>query len=411
MSRVLLVVKSKTIETLGTMYISAVVKQTGNDCKIVTIDEAPVMTKIWKPEIIGYSIMTGDQEKFRILNWALKGIGIMGSFSFYSIAGNCHPTFFPEDCDWTDVIIKGEAEQQFADLLQSGLKYPDLDSIPYPDRTDFPDMKIRDFITSRGCPNNCTYCFNELWAEACGQKTVRVRSVRNVIKEVEQVNPKFAYFQDSCFGVSTKWLKEFSEKYPKIPFHCHLRPVQVTNERAAYLHDSGCVSVRIALETASDRLRILIGRPKTSNEEAYNASKILRKWGIKLMIQNMLGLMTSTIEDDLNTLEANIRCRPDYGWCSIFSPYPGTKLGDLCKAEGYYTGDYSEISDSFFDTSVLNFDEKHKEQLVCLQRIFALCVEARYLPKVEELTLENFPKLVHKICRKVGDDRLYGGVI
>lgn len=413
-SRILLVVKSKAIETLGTMYLSSVIKDAGHDCKIVSIGEMWNQAKKndWiPPDIIGYSIMTGDQDTFKKLNGLLS---ISSTYKFTAVAGNCHPTFFPEDCKWADMIFKGEAEQHFHNWLHPKPienKYADINDIPWPDRTDFPNMKIRDFITSRGCPNNCTYCFNELWATACGQKTVRVRSVKDVVAEVNHVNPKFAYFQDSCFGVSTQWLKEFSEQYPKIPFHCHLRPVQVTNERAAYLHDAGCVSVRIALETASDRLRVLIGRPKTSNEEAYNASKTLKKWGIKLMIQNMLGLPTSTIEEDLNTLEVNIRCQPDYGWCSIFSPYPGTKLGDLCKTEGYYTGDYSEISDSFFDTSVLNFDEKHKEQLVCLQKIFALCVEARYLPKVSELNLAEFPKLVHTIMRFVGDKRLYGGVI
>jgi radical SAM superfamily enzyme YgiQ (UPF0313 family) len=129
------------------------------------------------------------------------------------------------------------------------------------------------------------------------------------------------------------------------------------------------------------------------------------------MIQNMLGLPTSTIEEDLQTLEVNIYANPAYGWCSIFSPYPGTKLGDLCKEHGYYTGDYSEMSDSFFDGSLLNFTEEHKEQLYCLQRIFALCVEARYLPDKKELTKENFPALVHKIMRTVCDKRLYGGVI
>jgi hypothetical protein len=86
-------------------------------------------------------------------------------------------------------------------------------------------------------------------------------------------------------------------------------------------------------------------------------------------------------------------------------------LGDKCVKEGWYKGDYSEISDTFFDASVLEFSEERKEQSECLQKVFALCTEVGYLPEVKELTYENFPKLVHKVMRRQGDNRLYGGVL
>jgi radical SAM superfamily enzyme YgiQ (UPF0313 family) len=141
------------------------------------------------------------------------------------------------------------------------------------------------------------------------------------------------------------------------------------------------------------------------------ASILLKKWHINLMIQNILGLPTATIEDDLETLEANIRFQPGYAWCSIFSPYPGTKLGDWCKESGWYKGDYSDVGENFFDMSVLEFDPEYLEQVAVLQKVFALCVETRYMPKVEELTRKKMPELVHKAMRNLGDKRLYGGVI
>ena len=145
--------------------------------------------------------------------------------------------------------------------------------------------------------------------------------------------------------------------------------------------------------------------------DVVSAARLLRKWDIKLMIQNMLVLPTSTIEDDLETLECNIRCRPSYAWCSIFTPYPGTELGDYCKKNGFYKGDYSNITDCFFDRSVLEFSEEYKEQTYCLQKIFALCVEIQVMPEIKDLTLENLPHFVHKALRKLGDKRLYNGVI
>ncbi len=245
-------------------------------------------------------------------------------------------------------------------------------------------------------------------------KRVRLRSAQNVIDEIDGVNPEFVYFQDSCFGVDMKWFAQFSEKYRRkinIPFHCHLSPDLVDKERIALLSDANCMSIRMALEAASGKLRRLLGRTRIDTESVEGAARLLKMWGIEFMIQNMLGLPTSTIEDDLETLEVNIKCQPAYGWASIFQPYPGTVLGDKCKEKGWYNGDYSEITDCFFDTSVLNFAPEHVEQVECLQKCFALCVEMEYLPKIEELTRQNFSKLVHKILRRVGDKRLYGNIL
>ena len=415
--KILLVVKSKKMECLGPMYLSAVVKQIGHECSIVDIVEAETSALKLRPDIIGYSVFTGDQNRFKQLNHRLKE-----KLKFISIFGGGHSTFFPQDFNDNpdiDHVVRGEGENWMADFLASKRQkadaYPDINSIPWPAREDFRGMKIRDFISSRGCPYNCSYCFNDTWAKMFPEvKRVRIRSVENVIEEINSVDPKFVYFQDSCFGVDMMWLRKFSRLYEKeinIPFHCHLRPDQVNEERTILLHVAGCYSVRIALETASKDLRKLIGRERTSNEETIKASWLLKKWNIKLMIQNMLALPSSTIEDDLATLDVNIQCHPDYGWSSIFVPYPGTALGDKCVKEGWYRGDYSEISDTFFDASVLEFSEERKEQSYCLQKIFALCTEVGYLPKVNELTYENFPKLVHKIMRKQGDNRLYAGVL
>jgi len=242
---------------------------------------------------------------------------------------------------------------------------------------------------------------------------LRIRSVDNFIAEIKSVNPEFAYFQDSSFGISLSWLKEFSEKFKPlgIPFHCHLSPKQVTEERIRLLKEANCFSLRTALETASPRLRELIGRQDMDNNGLIEMSKLLRNYDIKFMIQSILSLPTSTIEDDLATLELNIKCQADYAWASIFVPYPGTDLGDECVEKGYYTGDYSDITDCFFDMSVLNFPDKYKEQTYLLQKVFALAVEAQCMPEVEDLTYDNIYKFIHRAMRKIGDRKLYNGVI
>jgi anaerobic magnesium-protoporphyrin IX monomethyl ester cyclase len=409
--KILLVAKSKKIEVLGLMYLSAIAKEMGSSCRIVSIDECPTVAMKMKPDMIGYSVMTGDQSIFKTVNSRLKE-----KLSFVSVFGGPHATFFPEDFmgrDDIDEVVRGEGENWMAEYL-GGKGDLTFDTTPLPDRTDFPGMRIRDFIASRGCLSSCGYCYNSAWNKMYPNlKKVRVRDVDSVIFEVISVSPEFAYFQDSCFGIDDVWLKKFCTTYrrtTRIPYHVHMRPSQITEEKALWLANSNCRSIKIALETSSDRLRKLINRGNTNNEDAINASKYLRKWDITLIMQNILGLPTSTIEEDLATLEVNIRCRPRYAWCSIFQPYPGTMLGDKCKKNGWYLGDYSEISDSFFDTSVLEFTPEHKEQIECLQRIFAFSVEMQVLPSVKDLTYRTMPKFIHNAMRRIGDERMFPGV-
>lgn len=412
--KVLLVCKSKVMENLGVMYLAAVAKQAGHEVRISDLEYAYDHGILLRPDIIGYSIMTGDIEKFKSLNMELKK-----HIKFVSLVGGPDPTFFSEGYDWADHVVRGEGENWMADFLASKrLKadaYPNIDSIPWPDRTDFPGMKIRDFISSRGCGAACNYCFNDRFAKMFPDlPRIRTRSPADVVNEILSVDPEFVYFQDSTFGGSIRWLREFTSLYKRqvnVAYHCHMRPNQVKEERVLLLHDSKCYSTRIALETASSRLRKMLNRPTMSNEEVYIAVWLLKKWEIKVMVQSMLGLPDSSVDDDMATLELNIRCHPDYGWSSIFVPFPGTDLGEQCVKEGWFDGDYSRISDSFFDSSILNFPDERKEQTYYLQKVFALAVETQCMPEISELTQERFPGLVHRLMRRLGDTRLYGGMI
>lgn len=410
--KILLAVKSKTIEPLGIMYVSKIFKRAGWETFITTFKEVLSLTRIIQPEIVGFSCMTGDQS-------IVNGLAIhiqKEQEKTIRIVGGPHATFNPEDFYTTfDYIFKGEAETEVSNFIDIPQNYSDINTIPWPDRSDFPNMPIRDFIASRGCPwSHCKYCYNDKFNKMFPELAkVRVRSVQDVVAEVGHVNPKFAYFQDSCFGISTKWLREFSAQFSRlnVPFHAHFRPQQLTEERVQLLKEANCASLRMAIESASPRLRTMIGRQEMDNQELIQAAGLLKQYKIPFMLQSILGLPTATIEDDLATLELNIECGTNYAWSSIFSPFPGTELGDLCKERGWYTGDYSDITDCFFDKSVLNFAEEYKEQTYYLQKVFALCTKAQEMPKIEELRAEKFPKLVHRIMRKIGDKRLYKGVV
>jgi len=438
------------IEPLGVMYLSSAIKQKGHEVDLViTSEDLEKKVSDFKPDFIGYSIMTGDQEMYDDVNKELKQKN-----NFISIAGGPHPTFFPELLKKSsfDAICMGEGEKAIQQFLQNPnfksnpnfwSKFPDkiikntvqplienLDNINFPDRKivfKYEEIKkgpIKHFIASRGCPYNCSYCFNESYSKLYKEKgkRVRFRSVDNLLEEIKGVmksSPtKFIYFQDDTFILKSKWIKEFSEKYSnqiKLPFHCHTRANLVTEDIVNDLKNAGCYSVHIAAESGNEEIRRKILNREMSDKQIYNSVNLLKKQGIKVMLQNILGLPFSSLKNDFETLELNIKCQPDYAWVSIFQPYPKTELGEKCLKESIYTGDFSDLNNSFFDYSPLEINNKN--EIANLQKLFAIAVKnpqlyhSGRLQKLIRLpykqTKERFTKL-YEDFRKKGDKILYG---
>jgi anaerobic magnesium-protoporphyrin IX monomethyl ester cyclase len=274
----------------------------------------------------------------------------------------------------------------------------DLDSLPFPDRALVYERdpvaarsKIKHFLTGRGCPYNCTYCFNHALSEIYGGKgrRFRQRSVAHVIQEVRWVRDhyplEFVVFVDDTFVLSNQWLAEFAEKYPReigLPFFCNTRANLVTAEEVHLLKGAGCHCVSMGIETSNDRIRNELLRRRMSKEQILEAARLIREGGLHLTTTNMIGLPTSTLADDLETLDLNIQARPSYAHVFIFQPYPRTELGEFTREHGWMVGTFDDIGEVAWDHSVLKFDEAHKRGLAVLQRFFAIGVEWSWLAPI-----------------------------
>jgi anaerobic magnesium-protoporphyrin IX monomethyl ester cyclase len=393
--KILFITKPSKVAPLGIMYISSALKKAGHEVKNThELYESSVIIGDWQPDYVCYSVLTGDQDFWKRFDTELHEV-----MEFKSIFGGNHVTFFPQDFEG-ELIIRGEGEQALLDLIegrgQDKIHFiDDIDSLSFPDRELIEEGKIKHFIASRGCPYKCTYCYNEKWAQLHGKKRVRTRSVDNVVQEINEVKPEFAYFQDDTFGLNIKWLEEFADKYPKIPFHCHVRAEIVNQRYVDALKKAGCYSVHIALETDNEKLLRVLGRKR---ESIITACQLLKESGIKTMLQNIIGIPEGEIKYDLETLYTNTRIAPDYSWVSIYQPYPGTVLGDECISKGWAKP--SDIKASFFEESCLTcFDDKYKGQLKVLQKTWASLVDGNYDPILDTL---------YNNMRKEGDLRLYG---
>jgi anaerobic magnesium-protoporphyrin IX monomethyl ester cyclase len=429
--RVLFVAQQIDYEPQGIMHLSSALKAAGHQVELaVAAHQDPLaVARAFRPDVAAYSLITGSQRYYLDLNRRLKA----EIPALFSVFGGPHPTFFPEmvEEEGVDGICRGEGELALVELVdnlaQGGptavleldnwsfrhnghvINNPvrpyveDLDSLPFPDRALVYERdplaarsKIKHFLAGRGCPYNCTYCFNHALGELYRGKgrRFRLRSVDNVLEEVRWVREhyplEFVVFVDDTFVLSKEWLAEFADEYPRrigLPFFCNTRANLVTAEQVELLKEAGCHCVSMGIETASDRLRNDLLKRRMSREQIVEAAHLIREGGLHLTTTNMIGLPTSSLEDDWETLKLNAQVRPSYAHVFIFQPYPRTELGEFTREHGWMVGTFDDIGEVAWDHSVLRFDEAHKRALSVLQRFFAIAVEwPRLIPLVKRLT-------------------------
>ena len=386
---------------MGIMQISATAKLGGHETCLGLLSKGDIWERIEKekPDAIAYTGSTGEHKFYFNFNHELK----KRNPEIKTIMGGPHATFFPEKTleeGGMDAVCIGEGDYAFPEFLDrldnkkdfSGLEnimmngdltkprlrplVQNLDSLPFSDRTIFYDNgqsgenPLKHFFVSRGCPYNCTYCFNEQFKNMySGQRYVRTRSVDSVIEEIKEVREKwplkYIKFYDDIFHVKVDdWFREFAEKYKKeigLPFFALTRTNLVDGEMVDLFSKAGCKAISMSIESANPRIREEVLNRKMTNEQIKRAYKLFGEKRIAIQSNNILGLPTSTIKDDVDTLDFNIECGPKQkaivmAEFTTAHPYPGTELYEFCKRNGYYSSEtgFSEMHMSYQYESPLN---------------------------------------------------------
>lgn len=422
-------------EQIGMMYLSAILKKHNHSTDMINTDLEDINKKMaeYKPDILSYYAMTGEHKYLIELNKKLKE-----KYKFLSAFGGPHPTFFPEviNNDGIDIIGIGECEDamvELADALEKGekidniqnlwikkngkiIKNPvrpletNLDKFPHPDREIMykGDKKLLEFgekrfIAGRGCPYNCTYCFNHKMKDLYGNSWGRVRwkSVDKLIDEILEVKKRypldFVKFSDDTFAMASReWIEEFAEKYPKIinkPFACNLRPNLVTEHLVNNLKKAGCFSIFMAIESGNEEIRNGLLKRNITKEQISKAYNLLKNSGIKIGYYNLLGLpVKDALEKDIETLKMNVKYKPTMAWSSLFTPYPRTELGEYAIEHGYFHGDFEKVPANNKIDSCLKFSSiREKHQIENLHKLFGITVNFPFLLPVTKLLIKLPP--------------------
>lgn len=421
--RVLFIDEYLPQEMLGVMYLSRAIKDAGHDAKCLFIPDKDWLKKVqeYNPDVVLYSMTTGMHLYFADVNRKVKAV----LPKVVAIAGGPHPTFVPEylETDGMDAICRGEGELaivEFLDRLANGESVNDcqnfwvkdqktgeihkneqrslvkaLEDLGFPDRDIVyeagaiyrnTDRKV--FVTQRGCPMPCSFCFHHsLKKKVYGVRNseyVRKRSVSHVIDEINDVrrkyNLKFVHFLDDIFNLRNDWLEEFAERYPKevgLPFDVILMANMTTERHIELLKKAGCVYARIAFEAASDYVRNAVFKKNTTRQQLVDAAGWIKKYGIRLGSLNMLGGPGGTIADEFDTVKLNIQCKVDHPLVSLMQPYPTFDINDMAKEMGYSIAGYDDFPEKFNRTTSILFD--NKVEIENLHKLFPILVRFPWL--------------------------------
>jgi radical SAM superfamily enzyme YgiQ (UPF0313 family) len=389
-------------QPLGVCYISALLKSHGHQVSSINVDASPDYVRRVRamgPDVIAFSTCSSQAAQYQRINREIRK-EIPGVFSLF---GGPHPSFFPEIIDQDpdiDAICLGEGEfpsVELCDALQSGadisgiqnlyIRAPDgvhknplrpflptdeLNALPFPDREiirgyDIFYQQTAFVMAGRGCPYDCTYCFNHVSRSLQKGKWTRQRSVESVLAEIrwliDQYGVVYVAFQDDTFVLNRKWLQGFCPAYAKeigLPFICNIRADLADEQLGDLLAEAGCVRVAIGIENGDDTIRKTVLAKNVSSEQIKRACDILSDRGIRIVGQNMFGVPGETVGSALSTIELNIRCRTHVNIYSFFAPFPGTKLGEIARQYGF-SGDMSEIPREFQDGLVPSLQLEHRE--------------------------------------------------
>ncbi len=383
-------------ENIGIQYLSAVLRQAGFSTRLFfdpelfddwilrvprlirafdysghVIDE----TAAWKPDLILFSVVTYDYLWAKQLASRLKE-----RLDAPIVFGGIHATSVPEkvlENPFVDFVVQGEGEEAVVKLAEHVMEgasletvpnlwsrgngqvhapgqlvplLQDLDAIPFPDK----ELHINasehfrigyTAVSGRGCPNNCTYCHNNIQRKIYPLKGyLRRRSPENVIDELSTAKMRYGFdfvrFSDDNFCYDVNWLEAFAPLYAEkvnLPFWIFIHPSTSNTRIVKALKQAGCVEVEMGIQTLNRKVREDVIQRNETEAEIIEAMRLLRKEGIRCttdFIINLPGHDEEALVDAIRFFQRHTPSRVNTFWINY---YPRLDITRMAMEEGAFT--------------------------------------------------------------------------
>ncbi|MBA3047721.1 B12-binding domain-containing radical SAM protein [Patescibacteria group bacterium] len=447
---------------MGIATLSAVLKNKSHNVKLIYLNEFmgfPLdLMKIkgtiedYNPDLIGFSTTTNQ---FTIAIEVAQFIKRKVNKKIPILFGGMHATMNPKETlnhSCVDMIILGEGEEAILELaermqknqdiskvknlwlkkekqiIENGLRpYVSLETLPFMDVAVMDYQKVIDHrngwvdvMVTRGCPRNCTYCFNDsykaMYENTCDKagKYVRVDDyfktidgIKDILNKYDNIKAINFYDDDFLLPLSIINFVNLFKREINLPFMINAHVNSITDKNISALKHCGCDLIKIGLESGSYRIRKdVLNRPITLRQFIEKIN-IIKKYGVKLFTFNMIGLPTEEKEDVFETLRLNAQIQPNVVRIATFYPYTGTSIYFLCQKLNLLQKNQSEGHLTYFEKSILNFDNRFKLFLLkilryfdCYLNYFNTNISFYYEDMIDRIKLLSDPELNSGIIQK-----------
>ncbi len=370
---------------IGLLYLDAVLKK--NNYDVLTKDYTfwteenclkGLQTDLehFRPDFVGIAVMSMTRVS------TYKAINLVKRFNpnIKIVLGGIHPSNMYQQLlkhfD-IDAVCIGEAEDSLVELFGSWLeKKPlheikgigfkensrviitpprplrrDLENFPLPSYDVYLNPKIKrvQMVTSRGCPNLCSFCC----LHVVGQQVWRPRGYMGVVDEIEHIAKNYPWVEEIQFVDDTMPLdnkrminicQEIVKRGIKLKLYCQGRIKPVSRDMFYWMEQAGFVEIAFGIETGGDKMLKAIHKNITG-EDCIATFHILKEFKklkpVKFLIVGFPGETEETVEETItlvNKLGKIIKM--DFFYATPLWVYPGSEIYEYCKKQGYMTDDF-----------------------------------------------------------------------
>ncbi len=404
----------------GLGYVAAALREAGHEVDGWGLTDGRDVTgfleelRSRRPDLLGLSATTAQFAHVGEIARAAKEV-----CDCFIVCGGVHPTLAPtciHEADAVDAIVRGEGEGAMVELaaaLETGAGpsgiagvwsrrdgaivenaprpfIEDLDALPFPDKTCVDYQSIIDraggvnrFVFSRGCTFGCTYCSNRALSRVCQGRYFRQQSPARAIAEIRRDRERFAFsrivIDDDTITLNKAWFYDFFGRYRQefdVPFGCNVRIGTVDQDMIRLLAEAGCTTVAVGVEHGNEAFRRdVLNRPMT-NRQIIEVFDLCHRYGLETFGQAIVGFPHENRRLFLDTVRL---CRrlSIRNPISIFQPYPGTALGEICQQNGWLP---SKASYRERQEAVISYPGFSKEEIQLCADAFPALTQSKWLP-------------------------------
>lgn len=200
------------------------------------------------------------------------------------------------------------------------------------------------FVAHVGCPNICSFCNQHTISGSQSAPTIdEVRSTCEMaFNQIEdKSNTEIAFFGGSFTAIEKSYMvallecvQDFIGKDKFVGIRISTRPDCITSKILDILKKYNVTAIELGCQSMKDSVLTANRRGHTA-QDVYNACELIKSYGFELGLQMMVGLYTSTIQDEYYTMNEIIKLNPKTVRIYPTVVLKGTHLDELMQSGEY----------------------------------------------------------------------------